>query len=58
MILISGTSSYGRWLRQPSFGTMAFALIYQKPAEAPRALAATALGGVVGLVATSPESHS
>ncbi|TCC54244.1 hypothetical protein E0H73_39530 [Kribbella pittospori] len=37
------------------FGTMAFVLIYQgKAAEAPLALATTALGGVVGLVATSP----
>jgi hypothetical protein len=41
------------------FGTMAFILIYEKkPAEAPLALATTALGGVVGLVATSPGSHS
>jgi hypothetical protein len=40
------------------FGTMAFVLIYQKkPAEAPLALATTALGGVVGLVATSPGSR-
>jgi hypothetical protein len=39
------------------FGTMAFVLIYQKKsAEAPLALATTALGGVVGLVATSPGS--
>jgi hypothetical protein len=39
------------------FGAMAFLLIYQrKPAEAPLALATTALGGVVGLVATSPGS--
>ncbi|MER5449920.1 hypothetical protein ABT065_30505 [Streptomyces sp. NPDC002764] len=37
------------------FGVLAFVLIYQKkPAEAPLALATTALGGVVGLVATSP----
>jgi hypothetical protein len=37
------------------FGLMAFVLIYQgKPAEAPLALATTALGGVVGLVVTSP----
>jgi hypothetical protein len=37
------------------FGTMAFVLIYQKKAaEAPLALATTALGGVVGLIATSP----
>jgi hypothetical protein len=37
------------------FGTMAFVLIYQKKAaEAPLALATTALGGIVGLVATSP----
>jgi hypothetical protein len=36
------------------FGSMAFVLIYQKKAaEAPLALATTALGGVVGLVATS-----
>jgi uncharacterized membrane protein YbhN (UPF0104 family) len=39
------------------FGAMAFVLIYQKKAaEAPLALATTALGGVVGLVATSPGS--
>lgn len=39
------------------FGVMAFVLIYQgKAAEAPLALATTALGGVVGLVATSPGS--
>jgi hypothetical protein len=39
------------------FGSMAFVLIYQgKAAEAPLALATTALGGVVGLVATSPGS--
>ena len=39
------------------FGSMAFVLIYQKKAaEAPLALATTALGGVVGLVATSPGS--
>jgi hypothetical protein len=39
------------------FGAMAFVLIYQKkPAEAPLALATTALGGVVGLIATSPGS--
>jgi len=37
------------------FGSMAFVLIYQKKAaEAPLALATTALGGVVGLIATSP----
>jgi hypothetical protein len=37
------------------FGVMAFVLMYQKkPAEAPLALATTALGGVVGLIATSP----
>lgn len=37
------------------FGFMAFVLIYQrKPAEAPLALATTALGGVVGLIVTSP----
>jgi hypothetical protein len=37
------------------FGVMAFVLIYQrKPAEAPLALATTALGGVVGLVVTGP----
>ena len=41
------------------FGALAFVLIYQKkPAEAPLALATTALGGVVGLVATSPGSGS
>jgi hypothetical protein len=40
------------------FGTMAFVLMYQKKAaEAPLALATTALGGVVGLVATSPGSR-
>jgi hypothetical protein len=39
------------------FGAMAFVLIYQKKAaEAPLALATTALGGVVGLIATSPGS--
>jgi hypothetical protein len=37
------------------FGTMAFVLVYQsKVADAPLALATTALGGIVGLVATSP----
>jgi hypothetical protein len=37
------------------FGTMAFVLIYQKKTgDAPLALATTALGGIVGLVATSP----
>lgn len=37
------------------FGIMAFLLLnWKKPAEAPLALATTALGGVVGLVATSP----
>jgi hypothetical protein len=37
------------------FGSMAFTLIYQtKAAEAPLALATTALGGLVGLLATSP----
>jgi len=37
---------------------MAFVLIYQKKAaEAPLALATTALGGIVGLVATSPGSR-
>ena len=41
------------------FGIIAFVLIYQKkPAEAPLALATTALGGVVGLVATSPGNDS
>jgi hypothetical protein len=40
-----------------AFGTMAFVLMYQdKAAEAPLALATTALGGTVGLVATSPGS--
>jgi hypothetical protein len=40
------------------FGSMAFVLLYQKkPAEAPLALATTALGGVVGLLATSPGSR-
>ncbi|MQS15991.1 hypothetical protein F7Q99_28005 [Streptomyces kaniharaensis] len=40
------------------FGVLAFVLIYQnKHAEAPLALATTALGGVVGLVATSPGSN-
>ncbi|MER6085679.1 hypothetical protein [Streptomyces sp. NPDC001833] len=39
------------------FGVLAFVLIYQKkPAEAPLALATTALGGVVGLAATGPGS--
>ena len=37
------------------FGSMSFVLIYQrKAAEAPLALATTALGALVGLVATSP----
>jgi len=41
------------------FGTMAFVLMYQKKtADAPLALATTALGGIVGLVATSPGSRS
>jgi hypothetical protein len=41
------------------FGSMAFVLVYQKKAaEAPLALATTALGGIVGLVATSPGSRS
>ncbi|MER6126629.1 hypothetical protein ABT173_29240 [Streptomyces sp. NPDC001795] len=41
-----------------AFGVLAFVLIYQKKsAEAPLALATTALGGVVGLVATSPGSN-
>ncbi len=40
------------------FGSMAFVLVYQKKAaEAPLALATTALGGIVGLVATSPGSR-
>jgi hypothetical protein len=40
------------------FGSMAFVLIYQKKAaEAPLALATTALGGTVGLIATSPGSR-
>jgi hypothetical protein len=40
------------------FGSMAFVLIYQrKAAEAPLALATTALGGLVGLIATSPGSR-
>jgi hypothetical protein len=40
------------------FGMMAFILIYQqKAAEAPLALATTALGGIVGLIATSPGSQ-
>ncbi|WP_190016660.1 hypothetical protein [Streptomyces lucensis] len=40
------------------FGVLAFVLIEQKnSAEAPLALATTALGGVVGLVATSPGSN-
>jgi hypothetical protein len=39
------------------FGFMAFVLMYQKKAaEAPLALATTALGAIVGLVATSPGS--
>lgn len=41
------------------FGTMAFVLVYQKKAaEAPLALATAALGGIVGLVATSPGGRS
>jgi len=37
------------------FGTMAFILVLRRePAEAPLALATTALGGIVGLVATTP----
>ena len=41
------------------FGSMAFVLVYQKKAaEAPLALATTALGGIVGLVATSPGSRA
>lgn len=41
------------------FGSMAFVLIYQgKGAEAPLALATTALGALVGLIATSPGSQS
>jgi hypothetical protein len=41
------------------FGSMAFVLVYQKKAaEAPLALATTALGGIVGLIATSPGSRS
>jgi hypothetical protein len=41
------------------FGSMAFVLVYQKKAaEAPLALATTALGGIVGLVATSPGSRT
>lgn len=42
------------------FGTMAFVLMYKRVgAEAPLALATTALGALVGLVATSPgESRS
>jgi hypothetical protein len=37
------------------FGSMAFVLVYQKkPADASLALATTALGGIIGLVATSP----
>jgi hypothetical protein len=40
------------------FGSMAFVLVYQKKAaEAPLALATTALGGIVGLIATSPGSR-
>ena len=41
------------------FGILAFVLILNgKSAEAPLALATTALGGVVGLVATSPGSSA
>lgn len=41
------------------FGTMAFVLILRgEPAEAPLALATAALGGLVGLVATSPGATS
>ena len=37
------------------FGSMAFVLVYQKKAaEAPLALTTAALGGIIGLVATSP----
>jgi hypothetical protein len=37
------------------FGTMAFVLVLRREtAEAPLALATTALGGIVGLVATTP----
>ena len=40
------------------FGTMAFVLVYQKKAaDAPLALATAALGGIIGLVATSPGSR-
>jgi cytochrome bd-type quinol oxidase subunit 1 len=42
-----------------AFGSMAFVLVYQgKAAEAPLALATAALGGIIGLVATSPGSRS
>jgi hypothetical protein len=40
------------------FGVMMFILVQSgKPAEAPLALATTALGGLVGLIATSPGSN-
>jgi hypothetical protein len=40
------------------FGSMAFVLVYQKKAaEAPLALATAALGGIIGLIATSPGSR-
>jgi len=42
-----------------AFGAMTFVLVYQgKAAEAPLALATAALGGIIGLVATSPGSRS
>jgi hypothetical protein len=42
-----------------AFGSMTFVLVYQgKAAEATLALATAALGGIIGLVATSPGSHS
>lgn len=41
------------------FGVLAFVLIYQKKsAEAPLALATTALGGIVGLLAPGPNQGS
>ena len=41
------------------FGSMTFVLVYQKKAaEAPLALATAALGGIIGLIATSPGSRT
>jgi len=49
--MVVGTMAIGIFV----FGTMAFLLLaWGRGAEAPLALATTALGGIVGLVATSP----